>query len=234
MNILSRLCTPIREFGPMPGALYILDRILGRISRRLGVRVYEFMVQPIADGSLMPERFARGITIRALPYGSADMERMPIRSDVLQSRMAQNATCLGAYRGNGMIGYIWLCASEYQEDEVRCTYVLEPATQSVFDFDLYIFPEHRMGLAFGGIWNGVNAYLRERDIRFTFSRLTRFNLASRRAHAHLGWKRIARAVFLIAWNLEIMFATIRPFVGVGLNPRKRVKIRLTADILKAA
>lgn len=234
MNILARLFGPIREFGPLAGMLYLLDRLLSRVSAHLGIRAYEFMVQPIVDRPLVPERFVRSITIREIPYGSNDMKRMPIRPDVLQSRVAQQATCLGAYQRDHMIGYLWFCAPEYQEDEVRCTYVVAPASHSVFDFDLYIFPEHRMGLAFAGIWNGVNEYLHGRNVRYTFSRLTRFNLASRRAHAHLGWKRIGRAVFLVAWNLEFMIATIRPFISVTTNPNRRARLRLTPEALGAA
>ena len=67
---------------------------------------------------------------------------------------------------------------------------------SVFDFDFYIYPEHRMGLAFVALWNGANAFLSSRGIRFpTFSRLTRFNTA-RIAHRHFGWKHVGRALFL--------------------------------------
>jgi hypothetical protein len=133
-----------------------------------------------------------------------------------------------------LIGYIWLSFDQYEEDEVRCTYLLSPRGQAVFDFDLFIFPEHRMGLGFVGIWNGVNEYLRRRGIRFTFSRLTRFNLPSRRAHAHLGWKRVARVVFVKAWDIEIMFATTRPFLHVSLRRANRARLRLTPDALVAS
>ena len=71
-----------------------------------------------------------------------------------------------------------------------------------------------MGIGFVAVWHGANQYLQARGIRYTFSRLTRFNVASRRAHAHLGWKCVGRALFLKAWRVELMLATIAPYVFV--------------------
>jgi hypothetical protein len=118
---------------------------------------------------------------------------------------------------------MWFCRGGYEEDEVRCTFVLGRAHESVFDFDFYIFPEHRMGLAFVGLWNAANEYLHGAGVRYTFSRLTRFNLASRRAHRHLGWRVVGRALFLCLGQVQCMLATVFPYVHVS---RKR-SVRLT-------
>ena len=155
---------------------------------------------------------------------------MPARPEIKESRFKQNAICLGAFNKGQFVGYIWFCFNAYEEDEVRCTFVLTPPGESVFDFDLYIFPEHRMGLGFVGIWNGANRFLRSRGIKFWFSRLTRFNLASRRAHQHLGWKRVGSAVFLQAWRVEFMMATIFPYVHVSMGKSGQVRLRLHPDI----
>jgi len=227
----KRLSGPFREFGFAAGFLYVIDRLLQMVSPRLRLFVYELMVQPIPDKPILPERLSKSLEIREIRQGDPEVDRMPARPDIKQSRFEQGALCLGAYRKGQLIGYLWLCFDTYDEDEVRCTYRLSPRGQAVFDFDLYIFPEHRMGLGFAGIWNGVNEYLRHRDVDFTFSRLTRFNLPSRRAHAHLGWKRVAQAVFLKAWTLEIMFATIRPFLHVSVRRSNRVELHLKPDDL---
>jgi hypothetical protein len=211
----------------------MIGRTLQALSPHLDLRVYELMVQPIPDAPLLPERFSKGLEIREIRRGAPEVALMPARPDIKESRYDQGAICLGAYRNETLIGYLWLRFGGYEEDEVRCTYLLSPSECSVFDFDLYIFPEHRMGLGFVGIWNGVNKYLRERGIKFTFSRLTRFNLPSRRAHAHLGWKRVANAVFLLAWNVEVMFATVAPFVHVAAGQNSRVRLALTPDVLRA-
>jgi len=229
--MLERLAGPFKEFGFIAGLLYVIGQGLNRLSPGLGLYFYELMVQPIPEQDLIPARMAKSIEIREIKRGDPEIDLMPARPEIKEARFAQGAICLGAFRKGQLIGYLWLCFGTYDEDEVRCTYVLSPPDHAVFDFDLYVFPEHRMGLGFVGIWNGVNEYLRRRGIRFTFSRLTRFNLPSRRAHAHLGWKRVANALFLRLWNVEVMFTSLRPFVHLSVRRRNRVRLNLRADVL---
>jgi len=122
---------------------------------------------------------------------------------------------------------MWYRQGGYAEDEVRCDYVLEPAT-SVFDFDFYVFPEHRMGLAFVALWNGVNAHLAERGVRHTFSRMTRFNVASRRAHQHLGARVVSKAVVVRLWSVEALLTTQAPYLQVGIRSQARARLVLRA------
>jgi len=230
--MLRNLTSPFREFGFLSGLLYAVDRILVRISPRLRLYVYELMVQPIPDGPLVPDRLTKNLEVREIKRGDSEVDLMPARPEIKESRFAQDAICLGAFQKGQFIGYMWFCARAYEEDEVRCTYLLSPVEEAVFDFDLYLFPQHRMGLGFIGIWNGANKILRERGIKFTFSRLTRFNLASRRAHQHLGWKVVGRAVFLQAWSLEFMVATLFPFLHLSLGKPGGVRLQLRPDVLQ--
>ncbi len=231
-SILKRITGPFREFGPGAGSLYVIDRILGRVSPHLKLYVYELMVQPITDKPLVPGRLASSVEIREIRRGDPEVERMPARPDIKESRFSQGAICLGAYQKGRLIGFMWFCHDRYDEDEVRCTYVLSPENRAVFDFDFYLFPEHRMGLGFVGLWNGANAYLRSQGIDFTFSRLTRFNLTSRRAHQHLGWKLAGRALFFQAGRFELMFSSVLPYVSITAGAGRRVELRLNADALR--
>jgi hypothetical protein len=231
--LLVRITSPFREFGLIAGALYVIDQALRRLSPSTGLYAYELMVQPIVDKALLPAGLARNLSFREIRSGDPEVALMPALAEIKAMRFAQNAVCLGAYHKEAFIGYIWFRFHEYDEDEVRCTYVLEADSESVFDFDLYVFPESRMGIGFMGIWHGANAYLRERGVRFTFSRLTRFNVLSRRSHAHLGWKRVGYAVFLKFWGLELMLATVRPFYSVSFG-KHRPRLRLRPDALNAA
>lgn len=229
--MLRRLVSPFREFGPAAGFLYSIDRVLQSISPRLRLYCYELMVQPIPEKPLIPERMTRTLEIREIRRGDPEVALMPAREDIKEARFAQGAVCLGAFQKGNFIAYMWFCSRQYDEDEVRCTYVLTSENDSVFDFDLYIFPEHRMGLAFVGLWSGANAFLRARGVRYTFSRLTRFNLPSRRAHKHLGWRLVARTLFLQLWRLELLFGTLWPYVQVSISPAKRVVLRMTPGAL---
>jgi hypothetical protein len=231
--MLRKIIGPFREFGLACGLLYAIDRVLSSLSPRLRLHVYEFMVQPITDKPLLPGGLVKQLEVREIKGGDPEIGLMPVRPEVLRARLAQNAVCLGAFRKDAWIGYMWFCSGTYDEDEVKCTYVLGRARESVFDFDFYIFPEHRMGLGFAGLWHRANEFLSRRGIRYTFSRLTRFNVASRRAHQHLGWKIVGQALFLQAWRLEIMLATLSPFVHVSMTEGGRVRLILRPDVLDA-
>ena len=226
-NIITRLTAPFREFG-FAGVLYGLDRVLQAMSPRLRLHVYELMVQPVGEAPLLPERFARNFQYRQIVRGDPEVASMPARADIKNSRFDQGAICLGAFRKERLIGYIWFSFDAYEEDEVRCTFVLTPKGRVVFDFDLYVFPDHRNGTAFAGIWQGANAFLRARGVQFSCSRLGRFNLASRRAHSRLGGTRLGRALFLQAWNFELMVATTYPYIGASWSARQRIRIPMHA------
>jgi hypothetical protein len=231
--MLRKITGPFREFGAAAGLLYAIDRVLSKLSPRLHLYVYELMVQPITDKPLIPRRFNKQLEIREIKLGDPEIALMPVRPEVMRARLTQNATCLGAFEKGVLIGYMWFCHKTYDEDEVRCTYVLGSEHESVFDFDFYLFPEHRMGLGFVGLWNGANAFLNRRGIRYTFSRLTRFNVASRRAHQHLGWKLVGRALFLQAWRIEVMVATLFPYAHISIKKTGRVHLTLRPDVLHA-
>jgi hypothetical protein len=222
----GRLIAPFREFGFAAGALYAADRLLGRVSPRLGLFAYELMVQPIAREPLLPAHRTKELVFVEIVQGDEDIALMPVRPEIKDSRFKQGARCLGVYRKSKLVGYVWLCFGCYEEDEVRCTYELAAPERSVFDFDLYVLPEHRMGTAFMAVWHAANEFLRERGVQFTFSRMTRFNLASRRSHARLGARRIARAWFLRAWTAELALATVSPYVALTWAPSRRVRLRL--------
>lgn len=219
---MSKLAGAFRDFGIAAGLLYLADHALRRLSPRLGLQVYELMAQPIGAAPLLPAARTRALSFAEIRRGDPAVELMPAREDIKAQRFDQGAKCLGVYRKGALIGYIWFRFGSYDEDEVRCTYVLAAPEQSVFDFDLVVLPEHRMGTAFASIWHAANEYLRERGVVASYSRMTRFNLASRNAHARLGSVRVGRAVFLQAWGLEAMLSSVHPYVALSRTRRVRL------------
>jgi hypothetical protein len=229
--MVHKLIGVFKQFGFFVGLAYGADRVLQRVSSRLRLYMYRLMVQPISEKPLVPARFTRRLHIREIGRGDPEVLQMPARKEIKELRFQQNAICLGAFQDGHLIAYMWFCFRAYDEDEVRCTYIVTPEKESVFDFDFFIFPEHRLGLAFAGLWNGANQFLRERNVKYTFSRLTQFNVASRRAHDHLGWKCVGRVMFFQAWRLEIMIGTIFPYWHLSLSETKRVHLKLRPDAL---
>jgi hypothetical protein len=224
--MLARLKSPFQEFGFFGGLIYALDRFAQRLSPNLRLYFYELLAQPIPETPFLPRGLSKAVEMREIQRGAPEIALMPARPEIKESRFRQDAICLGAFQKNQFIGYIWLCFNSYEEDEVRCTFVLPEGAQAAFDFDLYLFPEYRMGLGFVGIWNGAAEFLRSRGIKVSFSRLTRFNLVSRRAHSRLGSRRVGRVLVLRMWTVEFLVATVSPYIHLSLSGRDRVRLKL--------
>jgi hypothetical protein len=214
---LSRLAAPLREFGAFAGVVYLLDRALGALLPRSALRLYDFVVQPVPDRPLLSASMARGYEYFEVLAGDPECARMPIPAQVVAARYRQGARCLAARARGEFVGYMWFSFGDFDEDEVRSRYVLPADGAAAFDFDLYILPERRAGLAFAAMWHGANAFLRERGVRRSFSRVNRFNVATRRAHARLGARDIGSALYLQCGRLEVMAGTLAPYLRISLG-----------------
>lgn len=232
--MLQRIISPFKQFGLIGGMLYAMDRTFRRITSKVRLYFYDIVVQPVPENPLLPSQLAAELTAREIRRGDPELALMPARDEIKESRFRQDAVCLGVYRKNQLIGYIWFCFGQYEEDEVRCVFVLEEKEVAAFDFDLYIFPEHRMGRAFIGTWSEANKFLRSRGVQFTFSRVTRFNVESRRAHAHLGSTVVGQALFLRTWDVQLTIATLFPYVHLCMGRSPAVRMRLRANVAHAA
>lgn len=210
-STLKKISGPIRSFGLIAGSLYGIDQILLRAGSAFRIHYYEIMAQPISGKPLVPKNFKVSTQIKPIPNGDPLLETIPPPADVIEARFKQDVVCLGAFRGSELIGYQWICFGPYEEDEVRVTFVPLPADESVFDFDFYLFPKHRFGLGFVSLWDGANAFLRSRGIRYTCSRVSRFNLESRQSHNHLGAKCVGRTMFLSGRSFQLMIGSISPY-----------------------
>lgn len=222
-----------QEFGYLAGSIYCIDRLMRRISNHLRLYYYELMMQPVRPTPLLPKSLSRAFEFREIVAGQSEIDLMPARPEVLALRFRQNARCLGLFKGDELAGYVWLGFGQYEEDEVRCNFELSPRDRSSFDFDLYIFPKYRMGPAFAALWDGANSFLRELGVDQTFSRMTRFNTPSRRAHQRLGSIRIGQIIFVHFWGIEVSISTVPNCVHVSLQPSSRVKIELKTLVQNA-
>lgn len=231
--MFQKLASPFRTFGIVAGTAYALDRVMGRISPSLSLAVHDWMVQPITSKPLLPKRLASAYTTRFIEDDEALVSAMPIRPEILASRRAQGTRCLGTFRKGNLVGYLWLAFDQYEEDEARCIFALQPAEQSVFDFDFYVLPEYRGGLAFAAIWHGASQLLYARAVRYSYSRLDYFNRASAKAHDHLGWRRVGRALILKLWGVELILATKSPRVFLSLKSDSRATYVLTPEALES-
>jgi hypothetical protein len=147
--------------------------------------------------------------------------KLPPSPTVINSRFEQSAICLAAFSAEELIGYLWLALDGFEEDEVRVRFQPMPADATAFDFDVYIFPEYRGGLAFAALWDATNKFLASRGIQFTCSRVSRYNSRSIESHNRLGATTIGHAVFFCGSKRQFMISTLRPFLHLSLSPKSR-------------
>ncbi|GMV31391.1 MAG: hypothetical protein AMXMBFR59_35160 [Rhodanobacteraceae bacterium] len=204
-----------KTLGAGTAACYAVARLL-EIATRGALRLvsYRFVAQPVPqDGETAPAR-AGAIELRRLQADDPLVTQLPRPPAVIARRFRDGAHCLAAIKGERLVGFLWFKESEYVEDEVRCCYRFDP-TAAVWDFDVYIDPEFRLGRLFARLWDFANRELRARGYRWTLSRISAFNPASLAAHARLGARRIGSAVFVVAGPLQVSFASFAPYVHLG-------------------
>jgi hypothetical protein len=85
-----------------------------------------------------------------------------------------------------------------------------------------------MSRAFLRLWDATNAYLRERGIEWTISRISAFQARSQAAHRRLGAQRVASALFLCLGAIEIAFFTRWPYAWLSLGARSRPELFIDA------
>jgi hypothetical protein len=205
-------------FGGLNGTLYLVHRVLDRFGGAL--HRYEFVAQPVAPRPLLSGARGRSIEVRPVAADDPALRQMPLTPDVIARRAGQGAVCFGAFKGEEMLGCLWLCLGPYEEDEVRCRFVPSPAGRACWDFDVYLRPEHRLGLGFARLWDAANAYLRERGIEWSVSRISAFNPRSLAAHSRLGIRRLGSAVFFRLGRVQLTLSSLPPKAHFSLGPNR--------------
>jgi hypothetical protein len=190
------------------------------------VHRYCFVAQPVPVDQLVPASRARSTIVRVVTAEDPLVGCFPRRRDVIARRFATGATCIAAERDGKFVGFIWLTESQYDEDEVRCTYVLEG--RAAWDFDVHIEPQFRSGRTFARIWDSANAWLREHGYRWTLSRISAFNPGSLAAHRRLGVQPLGTATFVRLGASQVALFSRIPFVHFGWRSDQIPVLRLRA------
>lgn len=188
-------------------AAYKLPRLTLGWCRLLRYRVF---VQPVPGRALLREGVGRAIEIRRLEAGDPALPDLPRDSATYEYRFRQGAECLGAFKEERSVGFIWFVAGAYDEDEVYCRFVPQPAGRVAWDFDVYVTPEQRGSLVFMRLWDAAFAEMRARDITATASRISLFNPVSIAAHQRMGAEAIAKLTFLQIGRLQLALSRGRP------------------------
>ena len=213
----ARLRNCIARLGWRGSAWLAVARLLQALPANIAsLQCYQFVAQAVAPGSLC---HGRGKAITVVP--SSDPATLPGRPprppEVLRQRQAQGAQCLVAHHasvGTGIVGWLWLLQGGCLEDEVRARYVLA-SRQSCWDLDVWVHPEQRGALVLARLWEEANARLHAQGVRWSCSRISRFNAESLAAHARIGTVHLGTATFLRCGRWQWMLASLPPYLHLS-------------------
>jgi hypothetical protein len=193
-----------REDGAAVTALYVLHRLLGKLSGgRAGVVSYVLVAQPFGRPGTPRLRPDPACVVGVAQASDPLCASFPRPAGVNRDRWAQGAVCYVASVKGRFAGTIWIQRDRYLEDEVRCDFVLARPELSCWDFDVYVEPDFRLGRTMARLWQAVEDDMLARGVRWSFSRISRFNAASLRSHARLGARPVGTATFLVLGRWQV-------------------------------
>ena len=234
MPSLDALEEAIRRLGFVNAALLAASRALSAASHgRCRLYRYHFVAQPIPRKPIVRAERSSTMLIRRVDHNDPLVAQFPRPAQVIEQRFRIGAQCLAAEKDGRFAGYIWLKEDEYPEDEVRCRYVLEPAGDAIWDFDVYVSPAFRLGRTFVRLWEFANTMLRATGYHWSLSRISGFNPESLAAHARLAVRRIGSATFLRLGALQISLFDRRPWIHVGWRESHVPSLRLQGPAREA-
>lgn len=217
-----------RHTGWSNAVWYALARALGGISGgRIRLIKYYLMAQPVAP-SAVAGKASPSINVAVVGPDAPCVGAFPRPPEIIRCRFESGAICFVATGNDGFVGFLWLKERLYEEDEVRCMFVPSPASQAVWDFDVYVEPRYRIGRAFSRLWDAAYEFMRAKGYRWTMSRVSAFNSASIRSHARLGAVPVGSATFVCAGALQISLLSRAPFVHVGFRSGHRPIVHVEA------
>ena len=205
----------MRRLGVREGSLFVVATALSRGSRgRVRLHRYRFVAQPVGAPRKAAQR-ATAEAIRQVQSGDPIVAQFPRPRAVIAERFRMGAHCFVAQRGERFVGFLWIKEQRYPEDEVRCLYVLDEPDRCVWDFDVHVEPEFRLGRTFVRLWDHASDWMCARGYDWTISRISAFNRESLAAHARLGIQGVGRATFLRCGRLQIALFDRAPLVHAG-------------------
>jgi len=219
--------TLISKLGFINAVLFVIQRILFRISAG-HIRLVKYYIygQP-----LITHRSGRGKKISITP-AMADNDNIfaaPRRREMILARLEQGSQCLLAEKEGEFLGFLWLKRDDYQEDEVRCHYLLLPKGNYAWDYDVYVAPTARLGYAFLRLWEEAGERLAEQGIKATISRIDAFNTHSLRSHERLGARRLGWLQFICIGRYQLMLGSYAPYIHLSCSAANEPAVQVHVD-----
>lgn len=204
-----------RTLGALGFASYALSRAVERLPG-VTYRRYYLIAVPRSGMPPMP----RGHEVRLLDRDEllAAGAAFEASETAVCFRLKQGMSCLGAFRDGRLLGLNWVTDQPFDEDEVFVRFVPPPG--AAWDTGLYLRPDERGGRGFAALWAGTAAWLADRGLDWSMSRINDYNDSSWRAHQRMGARRLDTLTALRVGDDQWLFGA-RPRrlrLGPGVQP----------------
>lgn len=190
-------------------------------------------VQPLHAAPLLPERLRAGLTIRPLESHEAEQVALVRPHNPVMAWFERGDICLGAHRGDELVGHIWLHFGPFDDVTSRIRFVPTPTDVVSWDLDIHVVPHERAGLVFAALWDAASELLRERGYEWTASYVSAFNGPSLRAHERLGARRVGTVVFFRLGPFQVTATSLEPRFNISFHPKMTPTIAVTVPELEA-
>jgi hypothetical protein len=184
----------------------------------LDVQRYYLFSQPVQK---LPKPGRRGAAIEVRTVDAADplLSRLPRPLEQMRARLSGGALCVVAQEGGALAGFLWLQTGTATDAESALRFAPSPQEATVWDFDVYIDPAHRGGLAFYRLWSRTGELLRERGVTHSVSLVWSHNDDSIRSHQRLGAYPIGSGVQICVGRRRVQIGDRPPRLR-WLSPRR--------------
>lgn len=205
MNPVHRWRALVAEHGSAGLALlYGLHRLLQKTTGgRAAIVPYLLVAQPVGNSALASIKATPGFVVQRVGPDHPLLAAFPRPAEVNAQRFADGAECFAATVNGQFAGHIWIARYRYVEDEVRCVYEISDPALGVWDYDVYVEPRFRIGRTMGRLWKAVDDALAAEGVKWSFSRINRFNSASVKSHQRLGAVSVGRVTFGVVGSLQL-------------------------------
>lgn len=179
MVIFSALAA-IKILGGATALSYGLARLThGR--RWVEYSGFRLIAIPVSALPKMP----RGYRVVSLDTAALSIHKIDVSTEIVADRFNQGLECLGAFNAaNDLVGVIWLGRQGYSEGKHLFTFC--PPSDGAWDTGLWVHPDYRMSRAFAALWAGGREWLGARNLQWSYSAVSDYNIASMRSHSRLG------------------------------------------------
>lgn len=223
---ISKFSALIKDLGPLDGLIFVVARLLSRITGgRAKIVRYYLVAQPVPPNSPLPQSTGR-TTIGFTPPGDPITLQFPRSEEIIAARYHAGSRCITAIAAGRFAGFLWIARDGYDEDAVRCRYEFQVPQKSAWDFDVYVTPDFRIGRTFSRLWQTANHALSSVGVEWSYSRIESSNPKSLSAHHRLGIQRLFSVTFICVGTLQLTLAGAYPFLHLSPSKRTRPTFRL--------